>query len=624
MKMAAARLLWFLKRRRGFAKRLYTATCALGGREIQMATNVGGESSRLLHSFRNESQTRTNMADFKPSFKSTENIGQVDKDGENSQKKVVTDTEGRYAASNGDGQVSYNKEEAREDVADFKPSLRSSGQVDSNVDGEPKYDEEDLKKMYKDAKIQTTELNYDELNKKQKEMVAKSQAMIVVVNYYEDLATKCYLKPPDGSNVILEVHHKAKYGSDIDTRIFLIGKIGKCPVAVTKVSQGRGRDAAFHANTDVFHDMKVIIAVGVAAGFPENKVKLGDVLISDRIHDCSMIKVQDGEIIPRGNVIPASKYMLERLHRKLDWQYPCTKDLSRNSTVVIGPILSKSELLNDAKIRKQYIHAHCKEAKGYEMEGFGIMETEMKCIIVKGVCDYAGQKAKIWQPTAALAANDYLFQDLNRKDLSLLLNEQGITTDGAASGQPRHVAIQPFVGTAAHTSIGVTGAGPVVQNALLPPSTFEKPANQQDTESQGGPSSSSQTSLDPAVELLNESQKNSERDEPDGKGSANNGHQLNQDGVQLDANKHNFMVKELARRLSDDEINHRMLYRDFCLTQDQKQKIDDYPQMHYKMYETLAQYIESKQPMLAELIKILNANQVKQEHVKFLYDCKYD
>ena len=97
-----------------------------------------------------------------------------------------------------------------------------------------------------------------------------------------------------------------------------------------------------------------------------------------------------------------------------------------------------------------------------------------------------------------------------------------------------------------------------------------------------------------------------------------------EDGVQLDANKHNFMVKELARRLSDDEINHRMLYRDFCLTQDQKQKIDDYPQMHYKMYETLAQYIESKQPMLAELIKILNANQVKQEHVKFLYDCKYD
>ena len=287
---------------------------------------------------------------------------------------------------------------------------------------EPLYDEEDLKKMYKDAKIQTTELNYDDLDKKQKEMVAKSQAMIVVVNDYEDLATKCYLKPPDGSNVILEVHRKAKYGSNIDTQIFLIGKFGKCPVAVTRVRQGHGRDAAFHADTDVFHDMKVIIAVGVAAGFPESQVKLGDVLISDRIHDCSMIGWQDGEIIPQGNIIPASKYMLERLQRKLDWHFPCTKDQKRNSSVIIGPMLSKSEVLNDANMRKQYIHAHCKEAVGYETECFDIMKTTMACIIVKGVCDYADQKTKTWEPTAALAANDYLFHDLMGLDLSLLLN----------------------------------------------------------------------------------------------------------------------------------------------------------------------------------------------------------
>ena len=61
------------------------------------------------------------------------------------------------------------------------------------------------------------------------------------------------------------------------------------------------------------------------------------------------------------------------------------------------------------------------EAKGFEMEGFGIMGSSMSFIIIKGVCDFAGDKTKAWQPTAALAANDYLYHHLCQTDLSLLL-----------------------------------------------------------------------------------------------------------------------------------------------------------------------------------------------------------
>ena len=294
---------------------------------------------------------------------------------------------------------------------------------------EPLYDEKDLNKMYEDAKkFQPKELKkFENLEMKEKEMVAKVQAMIVVVNDFEDRAIKCHLKPPDGSDVILEVLCTKSDGPDPRKQKFFIGIFGKCPVAVTRVAQGRGRDAAMHADRDVFPNMQVFVALGVAAGFAENKVRLGDVLISERIHDCSIVKSKEGDIIPRGEVLNAHEPVLNFLKDNHDWKFPCTKDEMRHSSAIVGPILSKPELLDDPKKREQYIQAHCKEAKGFEMEGFGLMGYDkIGCIIVKGVCDYAGKKAKKWQPTAALAANDCLLKVLEKNDLSAFLNDQGM------------------------------------------------------------------------------------------------------------------------------------------------------------------------------------------------------
>lgn len=92
---------------------------------------------------------------------------------------------------------------------------------------------------------------------------------------------------------------------------------------------------------------------------------------------------------------------------------------------------------------------------------------------------------------------------------------------------------------------------------------------------------------------------------------------MNKDAdVKLDANEHNAMIKKLAKQLTADKINHRMLYRDFGLTAEQKKKIDDYEDLYFKMYETLAQYVESKQPTLADLIGILKEYGVKLEHIQ--------
>ena len=290
---------------------------------------------------------------------------------------------------------------------------------------EPLFTDDDLKEKYEKHRTKKEMPQYDKLNSQQRNIVAKVQAMIVVVNNNEFMATMCYLAPPDHQNAVLKILCKTEVGPDSDPRIFYVGNFGKCPVAVTRVKQGRGKDAVYYAKKECFKNLVLIAAVGVAAGFPENGVKLGDVVISDRIHDCTIYKQQDKAYIPRGLMLPASNFMINLLSDHLDWNFACTKDEQRNTSVKIGLILSKSVLLDDADERSRLLQYFGKEAKGFEMEGFGIMDSSMKFIVIKGVCDLGAHKSKEWQPTADLAANDYLHHHFSQTDLSSLLESNG-------------------------------------------------------------------------------------------------------------------------------------------------------------------------------------------------------
>ena len=276
--------------------------------------------------------------------------------------------------------------------------------------------------MYKKVKIIDKPLVYHELSEKQLKIFDEVQALIVVVNDKEFMATLHYLKPPkDDTKDILEVHRSIKIGNADKPRIFYIGKFGECMVAVTQVTQGCGKDAIEH--TDCFKKLKLVAAVGVAAGFPENKVRMGDVLVSEKIIDCSHYK-REKKYIPRGSTFPGSSYMIQRLQKKMPWEFQCTKT-GIKSSVVCGDILSKSVLLNDKDERKKILSEFREEAKGYEMEGFSLTNGEIDIIVIKGVCDFASGKNKEWQPTAALAANDCLHFHLSRLDLRIIKLSQG-------------------------------------------------------------------------------------------------------------------------------------------------------------------------------------------------------
>jgi len=274
---------------------------------------------------------------------------------------------------------------------------------------------EDLKKKHKQAiGVDNIQVCDDELTVEQKKILDEVQAMIVVVNDSEFLATMCYLKPPNEQyQSILEVHRNIKIGHANKLMIFYIGMFGKCPVAVAQVDAGCGRDATDHS--DCFTNILLIAAVGVAAGFP-NAVNYGDVIISNRITDCSLNKYQDGNYIPRSITVSACKDMLMRLKNKFSWKFVCSQK-GRKSSITMGLVLSKPVLLNDKKERENIRKCFGEEAKGYEMEGYSIIGGGIECIIIKGVCDFASGKTKDWQPTAALAANDYLYHHLNQMDL---------------------------------------------------------------------------------------------------------------------------------------------------------------------------------------------------------------
>ena len=274
---------------------------------------------------------------------------------------------------------------------------------------------EDLNDKSKKSNPQNTVVNYDELNARQKKILDGVQAMIIVVNQNEFMATMCYLKPPNEHSCILEVHGSNEVGFANKQFIFYIGMFGKCPVAVTRVDQGRGRDAIVYIRC--FKNILLIAAVGVAAGFPENKVHYGNVIISKQIKDCSIYRQEDGTCTPRGDTTPGCKYMIGRLQNTLSWEFVRSKQGTKSS-VIFGLFLSKPVLLDSKGGRAEILRDFGIDAKGFEMEGFSITGFGIECIIIKGVCDYASGKTKEWQPTAALAANDYLYHHLSQLDIS--------------------------------------------------------------------------------------------------------------------------------------------------------------------------------------------------------------
>ena len=93
--------------------------------------------------------------------------------------------------------------------------------------------------------------------------------------------------------------------------------------------------------------------------------------------------------------------------------------------------------------------------------------------------------------------------------------------------------------------------------------------------------------------------------------------------VQLDMNNriHHKMIQQLSKDLDQDSTDHRMLYRYFNLSQRQKDMVED--SKTSKVYESLAQYIETENPTVLALVRCLKDSKVKDERIQFVINYKY-
>ena len=131
-----------------------------------------------------------------------------------------------------------------------------------------------------------------------------------------------------------------------------------------QVKVGHGQLAISHTDKDIFPNLKLIAGVGIAAGFRENGVKLGDVLVSTQIHDCALYKKKGDKDSLHDTIRESPSLMFEHFKEPFHWTYLCTQDKQYFCKIKSSLILTKPALMDDKEAAKQLLKHFGEEAKG--------------------------------------------------------------------------------------------------------------------------------------------------------------------------------------------------------------------------------------------------------------------
>ena len=205
-----------------------------------------------------------------------------------------------------------------------------------------------------------------------------------------------------------------------DKSYYYVGKWGDkgIPVVIVQTTMGSNGPHGSYNETrkalSYLPNLKYIFAVGVCGGVKDSKVKLGDVVVSNILQDCSIEKVWDDKVIIR----PSSWSLVGDSFYHFLSQAANKPDIMR-----CGMVLSANKLVADAKVQRKLL-AQFPEAIAFEMEGHGIARAckeyksrETEFLVVKGVSDLADEdKNDDWQPQAAVNAADALYEVMAKYD----------------------------------------------------------------------------------------------------------------------------------------------------------------------------------------------------------------
>lgn len=196
--------------------------------------------------------------------------------------------------------------------------------------------------------------------------------------------------------------------------VYYFGRIGRHRIAVAKCKAGTSRrDGATLSVRQAIADCdpNAVIAVGVAFGGYTDKLKIGDVLVSEQVIPYEVKRASVAREEYRGPSPEAGPILLNRFSNVLGWEFK--RPDGYVCRVKPGPLLTGDTLLDnlDEKVRLFSEHP---TAIGGEMEGAGLYaaasrhEANKEWIVVKAVCDWADGTKKTtrdnYHPLAAAAS----------------------------------------------------------------------------------------------------------------------------------------------------------------------------------------------------------------------------
>lgn len=180
---------------------------------------------------------------------------------------------------------------------------------------------------------------------------------------------------------------------------------------ITLVQSGMGlsgQNGIINTLNNVFACLnpKTVFMVGIAFGANPKKQKIGDILVSKQVWNYEPSKLQEDKIIPRGDKISASTFLLQLFQTvELDFEVP----------VHFGLIASGEKLINSVEKLNELIELE-PEIIGGDMEAAGLAGvcTEKKAdwIVIKAICDWGAGKTDDYQNKAADNACAFLIEGI--------------------------------------------------------------------------------------------------------------------------------------------------------------------------------------------------------------------
>lgn len=227
----------------------------------------------------------------------------------------------------------------------------------------------------------------------------------------------------------LESHTGREIEPDFDAPIpvFDVGLVGGARLFVVQAAQGSTNAAGVPAVTgDAIRHLEPHYALitGICYGLRPDPQQLGDVLISEKIHDLDHGKLVDSEKtrdLEHGKPIDGDR----RVHERLRGEYVVTSPMllsaaraaqrswSRKSTVRVsaGLMLSWGKLLNSATTVRELVDRH-PDAIGGDMEGAAFYAAArsagVESILIKSICDWGADKTDDHQVPAARNAAEFV------------------------------------------------------------------------------------------------------------------------------------------------------------------------------------------------------------------------